>query len=388
MLVVGINAPADPRATESTVFGPFFVDGAPEVPLGGDIANGATGTPCWVTGTRHRHRRRRRSPAPGSTSGRPTRTASTTSSSDGDGRPAAGGCSSGPDGGYRVLVGAAVALPDPRRRARSASCSPPPAAARCGPPTCTSWSTRPGHRTLVTHIFVAGDAYLGQRRGVRRQGQPGRRRSPSTARHRPDGRALDSPVDRRPLRHRPGEGRHDRGDAEPRDRRPDHRQRPGRRRRGAAPGHLRRRPHGRSPSTGWTANTPRAHITNQRTMEVFRDLGIEDRTSGPRATPARADGRDRRSAPASPATRSAGSAPGARIPRRMADYTEASPSQNCDLPQTLLEPIVIGHAASRGAGSGSTPSTSRLDAGRRRGRPSPSATGSPATTYDDPARST
>ncbi len=26
-----------------------------------------------------------------------------------------------------------------------------------------------------------------------------------------------------------------------------------------------------------TANSPRAHITNQRTMEVFRDLGIEDR---------------------------------------------------------------------------------------------------------------
>ena len=25
----------------------------------------------------------------------------------------------------------------------------------------------------------------------------------------------------------------------------------------------------------WTANTPRAHITNQRAMEVFRDLGIE-----------------------------------------------------------------------------------------------------------------
>src|SRR3954449_1422915 len=26
----------------------------------------------------------------------------------------------------------------------------------------------------------------------------------------------------------------------------------------------------------WTANTPRAHITNQRAMEVFRDLGIEE----------------------------------------------------------------------------------------------------------------
>src|ERR1700678_1572582 len=26
----------------------------------------------------------------------------------------------------------------------------------------------------------------------------------------------------------------------------------------------------------WTANTPRAHITNQRAMEIFRDLGVED----------------------------------------------------------------------------------------------------------------
>lgn len=26
-----------------------------------------------------------------------------------------------------------------------------------------------------------------------------------------------------------------------------------------------------------TANSPRAHITNQRTVEVFRDLGIEDK---------------------------------------------------------------------------------------------------------------
>ena len=26
----------------------------------------------------------------------------------------------------------------------------------------------------------------------------------------------------------------------------------------------------------WTANTPRAHITNQRTVEIMRDLGIEE----------------------------------------------------------------------------------------------------------------
>jgi hydroxyquinol 1,2-dioxygenase len=50
MLTVEINAPTAPGATESTVFGPFFVEGVPEVPLGGDLAQGAKGTPCWVSG--------------------------------------------------------------------------------------------------------------------------------------------------------------------------------------------------------------------------------------------------------------------------------------------------------------------------------------------------
>ena len=50
MLTVGINAAPDPRATESTVFGPFFVAGSPEVPLGGDLGGTAVGQPCWVEG--------------------------------------------------------------------------------------------------------------------------------------------------------------------------------------------------------------------------------------------------------------------------------------------------------------------------------------------------
>lgn len=51
MLTVAVNQPAEPLATESTVFGPFFVDDAPEVAYGGDISHGATGQPCWVSGT-------------------------------------------------------------------------------------------------------------------------------------------------------------------------------------------------------------------------------------------------------------------------------------------------------------------------------------------------
>jgi hydroxyquinol 1,2-dioxygenase len=50
MLTIGINAPADPAATEPTVFGPFFVHDAPEIQYGGDVAQGAPGEPCWVEG--------------------------------------------------------------------------------------------------------------------------------------------------------------------------------------------------------------------------------------------------------------------------------------------------------------------------------------------------
>jgi protocatechuate 3,4-dioxygenase beta subunit len=51
MLTIAVNNPAVAAATESTVFGPFFVRGAPEIPLGGDIATEHSGQPCWVEGT-------------------------------------------------------------------------------------------------------------------------------------------------------------------------------------------------------------------------------------------------------------------------------------------------------------------------------------------------
>ena len=97
----------------------------------------------------------------------------------------------------------------------------------------------------------------------------------------------------------------------------------------------------------WTANTPRSHITNQRTVEIFRDLGIEDDIKA-RGTPQRLMGD----------TVFCTSLSGDEIgrvrtwgthPARQADYTLASPSENCDLPQTLLEPILLGHAAARGS---------------------------------------
>ena len=52
MLVDFIHYGNDTNATESTVLGPFFVEGAPEMPLGANIARpGTPGEPCYVSGT-------------------------------------------------------------------------------------------------------------------------------------------------------------------------------------------------------------------------------------------------------------------------------------------------------------------------------------------------
>ena len=51
MQTINVNNEAYKDAPEATVFGPFFVDDAPEIPIGGDIAGGAPGQPCWVEGS-------------------------------------------------------------------------------------------------------------------------------------------------------------------------------------------------------------------------------------------------------------------------------------------------------------------------------------------------
>ena len=50
MLVVALNNRKPAGCTESTVFGPFHVEGAPEYEHGADVANGAKGEPCFVRG--------------------------------------------------------------------------------------------------------------------------------------------------------------------------------------------------------------------------------------------------------------------------------------------------------------------------------------------------
>jgi len=96
----------------------------------------------------------------------------------------------------------------------------------------------------------------------------------------------------------------------------------------------------------WTANTPRAHITNQRAMEIFRDLGIEDQVQAD-ATPHELMG------DTVFCTSIAGEEIG-RIrtwgthPAREGDYRLASPCLPVDIPQTYLEPILVRNAAMRG----------------------------------------
>ncbi|GGG59974.1 protocatechuate 3,4-dioxygenase subunit beta [Kocuria dechangensis] len=51
MQTITVSNPVAGEATEATVFGPFFVEDAPEIPNGGDMSFGAAGQPCWVEGT-------------------------------------------------------------------------------------------------------------------------------------------------------------------------------------------------------------------------------------------------------------------------------------------------------------------------------------------------
>jgi hydroxyquinol 1,2-dioxygenase len=51
MLTVALNHAKSAQSTEATVFGPFHVQGAPKLPLGGDISGGAQGEPLFVDAT-------------------------------------------------------------------------------------------------------------------------------------------------------------------------------------------------------------------------------------------------------------------------------------------------------------------------------------------------
>ncbi len=96
-----------------------------------------------------------------------------------------------------------------------------------------------------------------------------------------------------------------------------------------------------------TAPTPRAHITNQRTMEVFRDLGIEDA--------ARAIATPQDSMAEHVYARDlVGEEIGRMLtwynhPRWKMDHDLASPCSVCDLPQTEMEPLLVRTALQSGS---------------------------------------
>src|SRR3984957_14170086 len=96
-----------------------------------------------------------------------------------------------------------------------------------------------------------------------------------------------------------------------------------------------------------TAHTPRAHIINQRTIEIFRHLGISDRFHAV-ATP------QHLMASNLWVTTLAGlevarSETWGTSAQRAADYLMASPEPMANCPHTLLEPMALAAARDTGA---------------------------------------
>lgn len=158
MQTIAINNEAYGDATEATVFGPFFVEGSPAIGSGGDIAFDAAGEPCWVEGTVR------------DTDGKPVvgaRIEVWEADSDGfydvqydDQRTAARGhLFTGGDGEYRLwaVTPTPYPIPDdgPVGKMLEATRRSP-----MRPAHLHFMVQAPGYRTLVTHIFVRGDAVL------------------------------------------------------------------------------------------------------------------------------------------------------------------------------------------------------------------------------------
>ncbi|MFJ5774392.1 dioxygenase [Streptomyces sp. NPDC093094] len=158
MLTVAVNQPRTPGATEATVLGPFYTDDAPEIPLGGDLARGAKGTPCFVSG-------QVRSLDGGPVDGALLHVWGADEDGFYDvqysaGRSAGRGrLRTAPDGSYRFWT----VLPTPYPIPHDGPVGDLLTAAGRGPmrPAHLHFkATAPGHRTLVTHLFVAGDPHL------------------------------------------------------------------------------------------------------------------------------------------------------------------------------------------------------------------------------------
>jgi hydroxyquinol 1,2-dioxygenase len=159
MLVTMQNNQRPPGATEATVFGPFHVEGAPEYPLGADVANGAIGEPCFVRG---RVRSIDASPVPGAEI--------QVWQADADGfydvqyadqnaHRARGTVHADADGRYRFKTILAEAYPIP---------TDGPVGTLLDATKRHPWRpahlhfmiSAPGYQRLITHVFRNGDQYL------------------------------------------------------------------------------------------------------------------------------------------------------------------------------------------------------------------------------------
>ena len=187
--------------TEATVLGPFFVEGAPDVPLGGDVARGAPGEPCWVEGT---VRDTAGAPVPGAVL--EVWEADEEGLYDvqhGDGRSAARGrLRADEDGRFRFWAVTPTPYPIPHDgpvgELLAATGRSPVRASHL------HFLVRaPGRRTLVTHVFVRGcehlrsDSVFGVRESLVRDFE---RQAAGT--RTPDGREVGGRLDPHPLRRR------------------------------------------------------------------------------------------------------------------------------------------------------------------------------------------
>jgi hydroxyquinol 1,2-dioxygenase len=158
-LVTAQNNAKPAGCTESTVFGPFFVEGAPKYANGDDISNGAKGQPCYVSG-------RVRSVGGEAIAG--AQISVWQSDEDGfydvqraelEGAQARGELVSGPNGRYYFKTILAAPYPIPHdgpvgRMLQQLGRHP------WRPAHLHFMVKAPGFQDLITHIFRAGDPYL------------------------------------------------------------------------------------------------------------------------------------------------------------------------------------------------------------------------------------
>jgi hydroxyquinol 1,2-dioxygenase len=158
MLVDFLNYGKAEGCTESTVLGPFFVEGAPELPLGASIARpGTSGEPCVVTGSVC------------DSDGQPIAGAALDvweTDGDGfydvqkqDGMNLRGRFRAGADGTFWLKCVLPISYPVPTDGPAGRLLK---AAGRHAmrPAHLHTMLSAPGFDTLVTHLFVRGDPYL------------------------------------------------------------------------------------------------------------------------------------------------------------------------------------------------------------------------------------